>query len=230
MKKFGVLTLGLTLGLSIFATIPSTSLAQEFNGENQGVIDLNNIEKLEKTGEITTKEVTYEEMINDISQSKGISKEKAKELHPNQVSQKALSNNKTLAQGTVQDSSTTLHEINIRQNVTSTYRPAIQLFVWTYNSGSFTQFIEMEEMDLDRKDIVYDTSKQYQGKLRAEIQSSGTKIWWYINGDFYNNGTTTISGTVSANGVVWSGEGSISEESNHFKYWNNDGTYSRYGY
>lgn len=226
MKKVLSVVLGFILILGVFSFNPSSSSAA---GNNQGVIDINNLDELEKTGEITIKEVTYDEMINTISSSKGITKAEAKKLHPNQMNQKTSRTSSEYSTSAISVQSTSLHEIKIRQQVvTNTYRPAVQLFVWTYNSGSFRQFNKIEEMDLDRKDITYSTSKQYQGKLRAEIQNGGDRIWWYINGDFYNNGTTTITGSVSASGVIWSGSGSISNASSHFKYWNNSGTYFAY--
>lgn len=222
MKKYLSMILGLALLLSAFGFNPVTSMAAE--NSNQGVIDLNNLNKLKENEGVTIKQITYEEMISKIAESKGISKKEARMAHPNKMAQNE--SNRIGAAPLAAASSTTLHEIKIRQYITGTYRPAIQLFVWTYNSGSFTQFKSMEEMDIDRKDISSNVSKQYQGKLRAEIQTA-TTIWWYINGDFYDNGTTTISGEVSAGGVIWSGTGSVSHSSSHYKYWNNSGTYYR---
>lgn len=223
MKKSIIMFLSLLLIVGTMLFNPATSNAAE--NVNQGVIDLKNLDELEKTGEVTIEEITYEEMIHKISESKGISKKEAQSLHPNRISIDANQVNSEFSTS-IGIQSTTLHEIKLRQAVSTIYRPAIQLFVWTYNSGSFTQFNSIEEMDLDRKDISTSLSKQFQGKLRAEIQS-GSKIWWYINGDFYNNGQTTVSGTVSADGVIWSGSGTISNVSSHYKYWNNSGTYAR---
>ena len=222
MKKYLSLFLGLSLLIGVLAFNPTNSKAAS-NG-NQGVIDLNNLDEQIENEEVTIKEITYEEMISKISESKGISEKQARKLHPNKANQITLKSGISTLAST---NSVSLHEIKIRQQVKATYRPAIQLFVWTYNSGSFTQFNSIEEADLDRKDVSINVSKQFQGKLRFEI-TSPTKIWWYINGDFYDNGQTTISGTVGANGVVWNGSASISYSSSHFAYWNKSGTYSRY--
>lgn len=205
----------LVLAFCIFTLFPSLSSASASGSTtSSGVIDLNNLEQLKESGEVTDRELTYEEMIQFISSNEGIAENKVREMHPDPNTKKIGT------RATVQ--STTLHEIKIRQSVTSSYKPAVQIFVYMTGSGSFWQYDKLYDADLDRKDASTGTSKQYQGKLKVEIQSKN-RIFYLINGDFYNNGTTTITGSVTASGVVWSGTGEISNQSNHYKYWNNSG-------
>ncbi|MNR55418.1 hypothetical protein D3C85_1757870 [compost metagenome] len=84
-------------------------------------------------------------------------------------------------------------------------------------------------VQLDRESSVTGASKQFAGELKAEITSNDpTKIWWLVNGDFYDNGTTSISGGVQADGKIWKGNLSVQYATNHYKYWYNQSTYSLY--
>lgn len=122
-----------------------------------------------------------------------------------------------------------MHEINISQNVSWGYKPTVQIFIWTYNSGSFREFKYIQDIDLNRS--YQGVSKQFSGKVQGKI-TSATAVWWYVNGDFYNNGTTTTTvsgaGSGAVKGVTVTATLSISNSSNHFKYWNNSGTYFAY--
>jgi hypothetical protein len=229
MKNFRqivLLTFGLLLPFSVFGFNPSSSQAAGNGDTVQGVIDIN---ALEQTGKVTDRVITYDEMIDSISASKHISKSEAKRLHPDLTKSSTPTLNRSLDENSLSTmttaavTSTTLHEIKVRQTVTNLYHPALQLFVWTYASGSFHQYNTIEDVDLDRKDISTSLVKQYSGKLRAEILSGGSQIWWYINGDFYDKGTTTVSGTATVTGLVWSGSGTISYASNYYAYWNKSG-------
>ncbi|STO53252.1 hypothetical protein [Exiguobacterium aurantiacum] len=46
---------------------------------NLELIDLNNLEDLEKTGNVTVEEVTYDQFVTETAEQKGLSKEKLKE-------------------------------------------------------------------------------------------------------------------------------------------------------
>jgi hypothetical protein len=196
---------------------------------NSGIVDLNNLKALEKTGQITIKDITYDEYVEKTAKSQGISKEEVKRLHPN-INQV----NTTTQSGEVKALATasdgySMHEVDITQNVDVFYKPSVQIFVWTYNSGSFREFKYIEDIQLNRGYL--GISKQFTGIIKGKL-TSGTQIWWYVNGDFYDNGKTTYSvsgaGSMAIKGVTVTGTFSVTNESNHFKYWNNSGTYSAY--
>lgn len=103
--------------------------------------------------------------------------------------------------------------------------------MWTYNHGSFREFEYIQTVGLNR--MYNGTSKGFAGTVEAKLTSK-TKIWWHVNGDFYNNGTTTVSitggGSAAKIGKTVTGNFSISvtHTSDHYRYWNNSGTYSIY--
>lgn len=225
-KQFFVLTM-FVLILVGFNLSPFTALAQE-GGANTNEVS---ISELEDDPNVTIKRISYEEMIEKIADLNGITVEEARLLHPN----KALQERKlakysaeigTLASPDPDYCGYSPHEINIRQDVTTQYQPTLQLFVWTCGSGSFWEFDSIEDAGLNRRDSD-GTVKQFSGKVRAEI-TSPTTIWWHINGDFYDKGTTNFSGSTTFNGLVWQGSASISYASNYYAYHNDSGVYSIY--
>lgn len=237
MKKVFIVffcTLFLLVGISMSPAQASTSTSLENqNIGNSGVIDLNNLEELEKTGEVTVRELTYEEFLQNRAIARGITLEEARELYSKSSKKSSKKGNPTEYQTlTTSDNCAgnySMHEMNIVQNVNSGfYRPAVQIFACTYNSGSFSQFMYIEEVNLDRNGITNSyTSKQFTGTIKGKMTSS-TAIWWYVNGDFYNNGTTSFTGGVGGEraikGVTVEGSFSVTNASNHYEYWENSGT------
>jgi hypothetical protein len=119
-----------------------------------------------------------------------------------------------------------MHEIKITQNVSSIYKPYIQIFAYMYNSGSFRQFEKIQTISLYRQ--YNNVVKKFEGTLEVDLQSK-TKLWWFINGDFYNVGSQEISISGSgAIGKVLEASFSIGGSSDYFKYWNNSGEYHLY--
>ena len=212
MNKLSAAAFALIAALALYIFNAPASLAASGTAA-AGIIDLNNPD----SENVEVRKLSYNEMIQVISEKEGLSERAVRSLYPNE--QNTLTNKIGIQAAT---NATSLHEINIRQSVTSAYKPAVQVYVWVTGSGSFYQYDSIYDADLDRKHISSNVSKQFQGKLRVELHSK-TRLFYLINGDFYNNGTTTVSGTVSAGGVIWSGSGTVSNSSNHFKYWNNSG-------
>jgi hypothetical protein len=71
-------------------------------------------------------------------------------------------------------------------------------------------------------------SKQYDGTIYTNLESAA-KIFWIVNGDFYNNGTTTGSGGVSIEvGQSATVNFNISYASNHYKYLYKEGAINIY--
>lgn len=68
-------------------------------------------------------------------------------------------------------------------------------------------------------------SKEFSGKLYYNLESS-TRLYWDLNGDFHNNGTTTFSGgasiPVGENATITF---SVSHSTSHYKYVRKSGTY-----
>jgi len=236
MKKLAkLLLLSSLLTFNIFLMNGKVSYASNEGEDSKfsGVIDLNNFEELEKTNEVTIKEISYDEFVKKIAKSRGISEEQVRELYPDK-SKTTYNANLTSTNGypiklsvdDIKPTAYTMHEISIRQNVSSTYKPAVQIFAYMYFSGSFRQINYIETIDLNRG--YNGISKQFSGTVKGKLLDP-LKIWWYVNGDFYNNGKTTwtISGSGQL-GKILTLSFSISGGSNHYKYWNNYGEYSIY--
>ena len=223
MKKLSLLkfVLSVALSVSLLVSIPVTTFAQSYPGADQAqdvnVIDLNNL-----GDNVILKKVSYDEAIADIAKTQGISVEKAKRLHPDKSSRILSKSGASIA------SNTNLYSLELEQNVSTFYKPKLKIYVFIYSEGSFRQFTEMFSVQLDRYSVLAG-SQQFAGSIEAKIHyNNATKLTWIINGDFFDNGTTTISGSVTANGLIWSGTGTVEYSSNHFKYWFNSNTYSLY--
>lgn len=231
MKKS---TLSIVSSLALCGTLlinPSISNGEELNKEkNYGVIDLNNIDKLVQSTDanVTIKEITYEEFIQGRAEEKGISIKQAKKMYKNRnVTTNPILNNRTISSlSSVDDFS--MHEINIVQNVASSYKPTVQIFVWMYSDGSFHEFDFIEEVSIDRNGLDNGTSKQFSGTVKGKI-TTPTTIWWYINGDFMDNGTTELTFTAGGGlGQIAQTNFGVTSSSNHYRYWENSGTHSIY--
>ncbi|MBG9541623.1 hypothetical protein ABE29_02020 [Cytobacillus firmus] len=208
---------------------PTQSNAEELTDSNSsGVIDLNNLEKLEESGDVkvTINKLTYDEFIENRAKAKGITIEQAKEIYKNPNNTLNTQSGKRTLSTMSSASDFSMHEINIEQDVSLTYKPTVQIFVYTYNSGSFSQFDFIEEVDLDRDGFSNLFSKQFAGKVNAKI-TTPTKIWWNVNGDFFDNGTTSVTmGFGGGLGQKVTASFEVSHESNHFDYYENTGVYS----
>ncbi|WP_119790501.1 hypothetical protein [Paenibacillus thiaminolyticus] len=219
------LSCALTTGAILSFPLPSYSQSvSEGTREvhDEGFIDLNNLDKLD--GNITVRDVSYDSAMASIAKLQGISIEEAKRIHPDKTSQGLHKELRNLA------SNVWIKEISVEQQVTAFYKPTLKIYAYYYSSGSFRQFEEIVSVQLDRNSsAAVGFTKQFSGNLEAEIPTNNpTQMWWLINGDFYDNGTTTISGSVTAGGSMWKGTGTIQHASNHYKYWYNSGTYSLY--
>lgn len=221
--------LGVFASLLIFSLNPSHSSASSLESVNSGVINLDDLEELEANGQVTIEELTYDEFIQEIAQEEGISIEQAQQIH------KDPNDNPNALRGVVAPAAAVTHsmsKINIEQEVNWLYKPALTVYVWTYNSGTFREFKYIEQVSLDR-DGIYDSysAKKFEGTIKAKITST-YQFWWMINGDFYNYGEMTVTGGVggekAVKGVNVTGTFSVSGKTDHYKYFDADGTYSLY--
>ncbi|MBC2370196.1 hypothetical protein HBP99_16315, partial [Listeria booriae] len=90
------------------------------------------------------------------------------------------------------------------------------IYVQMWSQGSFRQFNSVVDFNLNRN--YSGMSKQFSGKINVKFIDKNN-IYWIVNGDFYNNGLTTVSGGGS---VPLKKQGSlnfsVSKASNHYKY------------
>lgn len=102
------------------------------------------------------------------------------------------------------------------------YSPSIDFYCETSESGGYWGILNIYSVQLNREDATWYTTKQFSGTLSSWLRSP-YEIEYLINGDFYNNGTTTITGEGSGSFgiddlISLDFSVSISSESNHFAY------------
>ncbi|WP_334073555.1 MULTISPECIES: hypothetical protein [Paenibacillus] len=91
-----------------------------------------------------------------------------------------------------------------------------QIDVYVKCKGAYKDFVGIEDLHLRRS---YNSgSKAFSGKIRAKMESS-KRIYWVINGDFYDNGTTrtSFSGAVGVDNDATLSF-SIESQKDHFGY------------
>lgn len=108
--------------------------------------------------------------------------------------------------------------------VTINYSCYPYFYVYTNFGGPShepSEFIKILNANINRN--YNGVSKQFGGTLYYNLENSKT-IYWDVNGDFYNNGTTTAGGGIEV-GIKESAtiKFSISGSSNHFSYCNKTG-------
>ncbi len=91
--------------------------------------------------------------------------------------------------------------------------------------GSQMTCVQIMNISLNRYDSSRGITKQFAGTVYLNLVDAQT-IDWIVNGDFFDNGTTTVGGTVGA-GVEGTASVSLSVSyaSNHFSYYNTRGRY-----
>ncbi len=198
MRKILLVFISLLLALTpCFAS--SSRSTETFSGE----IELRN-------GTI----VTYEEMVENIAQSKGIEVEEVKREIPDIAKEKNASSNLQY----------NYFYLTQQFTVTNEYKPEVSLYCMGWYNPNVTTMktglVEIVNADIDRE--YKGITKQFSGKLFIKMESA-FKVHWDVNGDFFNNGSTTTSGGITVNVKV--GEsGNInftlnsSSTTNHYKY------------
>lgn len=146
--------------------------------------------------------VSYNEMVNNIATDQDITVEEARDIAGSPSLLRA--------------SPYSYKHILKSLDVTFSYKPKLDIYVQMWSQGSFRQFNKVVDFNLNRN--YSGISKQFSGKTSVKFINKNN-IYWVINGDFYNNGLTTMSGGGS---VPLAKQGNlnftISKASNHYKY------------
>lgn len=129
--------------------------------------------------------VTYEEMVTQIAEYENKTLEEVMEEIPapkNRASTQYLSAGRGF-------------------KVTSSYYPRVVFYMNTEvnSSGFMTSINNIEKTTLDRNNTLSNSlikSKQFGGEVFVHLQDS-KNLYFFVNGDFYDNGTTTFTGTGS---------------------------------
>ncbi|CAG7584737.1 hypothetical protein PEPTYR26121_00001 [Peptoniphilus tyrrelliae] len=101
-------------------------------------------------------------------------------------------------------------------NVSPDYKPTLKFYIQVDSSNGAYYIYKILKVDMNRQ---YNSkSKNFTGNIYYNLETN-TRIYYSINGDFYNNGTISTSG----GGAVGIGESgklyfSLTGASSHFKY------------
>lgn len=150
--------------------------------------------------------MTFTEMVNYFANKNNISYEKALTHFPNTAQSRSVS--------------ATYRTLSVGLTVTSEYHPSIDFYCETSETSNYWGIVSIYSVHLNRG--YNGISRQFSGTLEFWLRSA-YQIEYIINGDFYYNGTTTVSGGEGVNvGIdklcTVNYQASNSYEANHYKY------------
>lgn len=188
--------------------LKAQNLLQINNFTNYGGIDLekSQFDKIfESNGPVYlgdglwAEELSYNELVQEIAKNRNISTTDAKN---------------TLSTNRAAENVYFVHFYEQFEVGTTGWYPQLDIYVKC--QGIYRDFVEIEDLNLIRS---YNyNSKEFNGKLQAKVESN-KKIYWVINGDFYNNGSAAITfgGAVGVDKYAELNF-SVTSSNNHFGY------------
>lgn len=149
--------------------------------------------------------MTYDEMIEEIAETNGISVEQAQSemvgSNPNNLRAARAKQYRTLSQ---------------QFTVNSKYKPTMRFYCETTESGGFRAIKKIERVEMIRG--YKGLSKQFGGSVYVNLEDPNI-IFYIVNGDFYNNGSTTYEAGVNIGlGKNASVGFKASSTSSHYQY------------
>ena len=186
----------MALVLSLTASIPA--FAQATNKQHE----VNNVSGTIAIGDsktVISKVLTFDEIVDAIARDNQISKAQA----ANQVISGFASKNSNSLNLTAKAvaSRATYRTVSSYFTVTSEYKPTMRFYCETSESGSFHGIVKILNVNMNRK--YNGLTKQFGGTVYTNLEDANS-IFYTVDGDFYNTGTTTFGGGVN----IGLGEGS----------------------
>ncbi|MEY8310263.1 hypothetical protein AAK899_12190 [Erysipelotrichaceae bacterium 51-3] len=176
-------------------------------------------------------EFTFDEMVDRISKEDGLSKQEIikKLISSEKQSLKNKNNSPQLNDNDILNSlrAAVYRTLTIPIPSVASYKPnGIEFYHKSADfEGSQMTCTQIIWISLDRLDNRTGITKQFSGSIHLQLLDAQT-IDWMINGDFFDNGTTSVGGTVTGGiGDYASVTLSVSYSSNHFAYYNQSGRY-----
>lgn len=115
--------------------------------------------------------------------------------------------------------------VNVNVPVNSSYIPKLQCYLKCEAiNNKPVRFVSLLNADLHREynGIV----KQFGGNIYCNLESLGS-FYWKVNGDFYNTGSTTVSGGFEIGiGESFNLSFKVSNTTNYYAYCNKDGRWT----
>lgn len=201
VRFFSVLLLvAMCLPFSVNAAEPDATVSQS------GTIDLWNIENNPNVS--VSERLTFPEMVERYANNEGISYQEALRAFPEEAADPS-------PKATYRRVFTITLSVN-----NGKYKPHLEIFCNTSEGGHFRNIDSIYSVQLVRS--YNGISKQFKGEVKVWLREHNT-IEYLVNGDFYNNGSTTSTitsgGTVGINKLFSLSFGaSITSASNHYAY------------
>lgn len=198
----------MTLLLGSFLLIPLLIIGKEVNAEEVISSDVNHeylLEITDSTSEISNV-LTFEEITKEISKDLEISLTDAENMVLQNSTSKSVASVKAA----------TFRTLSQQFTVTSTYKPTMKFYCETSESGLYHGVLKILTVNMIRG--YNGISKQFGGTVYTNLERSD-RIYFIVNGDFYNNGTTTFNAGVNIGiGESASVSFGVSNSSNHYAY------------
>lgn len=170
MKKISSMILAVTMLLS-FLLVPSNALSTPVSKSSNDA----------QVSDIQVSDImTFEEMVARYAQVGGISYQEALKAFP---SSRALNVN-------------AYRTLSVTLNVTNTYRPTLEFYCEVSVGDGVWGIVSIYSVQMNR--MYNGISKQFSGDVQVWLRGP-LSIEYVVNGDFYNNGTTTTSGGTNLN-------------------------------
>ncbi|MCR8979197.1 hypothetical protein [Brevibacillus laterosporus] len=193
MKKTFSLFLSMILSLMCFAGFAS---AEEAPVDN----------KAEK--KVSVEEITYEEAM------KRIAKYSERTLEEVMEEEAKLQKESTLLAAS--SKITGWREYRTKLEVKKSWTPDLVVIARTNTSGSAKWIDSIRYASIDRE--YNGISKGFSGKIEAWIDDRQVGIDYLVDGDFFNNGSTTLTGQAGVDTGIFSATFGVSGSNNHYKY------------
>lgn len=173
------LTIVLSLVLTFMLITPVD--AQNLSANISGGVKLNlNSEDLE-IGDV----MTYDEMVMELIKNENMTKEEAT-VTLGARTKYCMMSNTTMSR--------TFRTISKRFTVTPSYKPEMNFYCETEEGYYFRAIVKILNVGMNRS--YNGISKMFGGDVYVHLQSAN-KIFFIVNGDFFDNGTTTGGGNVN---------------------------------
>ncbi len=206
IRKFLTFIIIFSFIFSCFS-LPTYANTQNTSNQMRGITSL---AELSKNPERAEELMTFDEMVSDIAKKNHITYSEALASLPDEVRENQLRRDIMYITRVVY------------LDVTSTYKPQLEFYCQVAAGGNFYNILSIYNVELVRSSTNPKMSKQFQGTIKVWLRST-QQIEYVINGDFYNNGTTSSSGGIGVNAginqlISISFSASSTTTSNHYKY------------
>ncbi|WP_445486559.1 hypothetical protein [Niallia sp. 03133] len=202
-----------TQGITAYASPLDNS--QNNKTQNQAISNTIDINNLDESNTIVSDVMTFDEMVKKIASDENKS-EKAVKDELIASSTKNLSSKSARTSAAVSVQSATYRTLSSSFTVNTNYKPTLNFYCQTTEGGGFRAIVAIKKVTMNRS--YNGTSHPFGGSVYTNLEDPN-RIYWIVEGDFYDNGTTTGGGAVDIKvGGALSINFNISYASNWYAY------------